>query len=242
MAVWPGHRQSCIGSAAPEQERGCFNRGKNGRFHPTRTGISKLLNSFIVEWGEITGQNVSMKLGYIRVSTRGQDTARQIDALEAHCDELVIEKIGATVEKRPLFDEALGRLKKGDSLVILDLDRAFRSTVEALLTFERLHDRGVEFQIVNQGIETSTDIGKVIYGVLALFAEFELKNTRRRTREGLQAAKRRGKTLGRPKKLSPDQISLARREIDAGHETLSGMAEILGVDRKTLRRNLRNAA
>lgn len=179
-----------------------------------------------------------MKIGYIRISKRDQIVDRQIDGLESHCDETTIEKISATAAKRPLFDETIERLQEGDTFVIWDLDRAFRSTIEALLIAEKLRDRGVNFQIINQGVDTGTDIGRVVYGVLALFAEFELSNIRRRTKEGLQAAKKRGKTLGRPSKLDKKQIALARQEIDAGRETITSMATNFSVDRKTLSRAL----
>jgi len=66
-----------------------------------------------------------IKIGYIRVSTQEQNIARQLVKLEAICDEVVIERISGNAKKRPKFDAILDRLHEGDSLVVLDLDRAF---------------------------------------------------------------------------------------------------------------------
>jgi len=93
----------------------------------------------------------------------------------------------------------------------------FRDVLKA----ESLRERCVHFQIINMGIDTTTDIGKVVYGVLALFAEFKLSNLKRRTREGLQAARKR---LGRPPALTSEQVAHARAQIDSGTETIGGMA------------------
>ena len=179
-----------------------------------------------------------MKLGYIRVSSEDQNTARQVDALRDLCDELMIEKASAGARKRPVLEAALARLAEGDAFVIYDLDRAFRSAIDALLTAENLRKRGVDFQIVANGLDTSSDMGQVIYGVMAVFAQHELKTIRRRTREGLEAAKRSGKKLGPPHKLTSAQIDHARRVIEDGQETVASMARTFKVHRSTLGRAL----
>lgn len=180
-----------------------------------------------------------MKLGYIRVSKKDQKTARQIDALRDQCDELLIERLSAVSKKRPIFDKAMDKLEPGDTFVVLDLDRAFRSTVDALLSAEKLRERGIHFKIANSSIDTTTEGGELIYGVMALFAEHERKMLKRRTREGLRAAEKRGKKPGRPRSVTNDQVSLAKRLIDEGQETVASMARTFEVDRSTLGRRIK---
>lgn len=183
-----------------------------------------------------------MILGYIRVSKRDQNTGRQDKALKDVCDEVVVEKLSAVAAKRPGFDSAIERLQKGDTFVVLDIDRGFRSTVDAITTAEKLHNKGVHLKILNTPIDTTTEWGEMIFTIIAAFAQAERKMTKRRTLEGLAAARERGKRPGRPPKLTRAQVNLARRSIEGKVETISGMAEILGVDRKTLRRALKSVS
>lgn len=88
----------------------------------------------------------------------------------------------------------------------------------------------------------STAGGKLIFHVMGALAEFERSLISERTKEGMKAARRRGKHLGRPPALTYEQVSHARRVTEAGEETISGMASVLGVDRKTLRRALQKDA
>ena len=144
-----------------------------------------------------------MKLGYLRVSTEEQRPDRQIDGMRPLCDELHIETCSAVANKRPVFDHILNTLKKGDTLVVWDVDRAFRSTVDAINYAEKLRERGIEFRIVSLGVDTSTADGMLVYTVVAALAEHERKRLSERTKQGLEAARRRGKRIGRPRKLTP---------------------------------------
>ena len=175
-----------------------------------------------------------MKIGYLRVSTEEQRPDRQWDGLQDICDRVFIEKISAVSEKRPVYDQVLRRLKTGDTLVVWDLDRAFRSTVDALLEAEKLRQRGIEFQIITLNVDTSTPSGELIYTVMAAFAQFERQILIKRTKEGMAAARRRGKHVGRPYKLTQDQIIEAHAIILAGHASITGMAQKLGCSRDTL--------
>lgn len=180
-----------------------------------------------------------MKYGYIRVSKDDQNTARQVDGLNALCDELIIEKIGATAKERPQFETLLSILTMGDTLVIWSLDRAFRSTVDAIQHADKLRARGVNFMIVDLNVDTATPSGMLVYSVIAAMAQFERENLIERTKQGLKAAKKRGVRLGRPPALRQQQIEKAKAEIDAGRESVASMAALFGVDRSTLFRALR---
>lgn len=176
-----------------------------------------------------------MKIGYLRVSLESQKEDRQEDGLKALCEELYVEKISAASKNRPVYQEIIEKkLKFGDTFVVWDLDRAFRSTVDALLEVEKLRQRGIEFQIVNLNVDTSTPSGELIYTVMAAFAQFERRNLIVRTKEGMAAARLRGKHIGRPHKLHLEEVILAHSRIRAGEATISDMAEQFGCSRETL--------
>lgn len=177
------------------------------------------------------------RLGYIRVSTRAQAPDRQIDVLRAECDELYIEHVSAVAAERPVFDKLLTDLEPGDTFVVVDLDRAFRSAVDAILISSALCQQGVKFNILSFPLDTTSDEGELFFGIVALFAQFERRIISRRTREGLDAARARGVTLGRRPKLTERDIRAAYRQLS----TLSckDIAFSLGVSRITLQRSFR---
>lgn len=142
------------------------------------------------------------KIGYLRVSTDQQSTARQVDALEGRCDELRIEHGVSATAARPVFEALLAELAEGDTLVMWDIDRAFRCTEDALRVKRELKERGVLMEILTLHVNPYTEIGGFVYTVAAATAELERERLVRRTKEGLRAARRRGKRLGRPRKDS----------------------------------------
>lgn len=179
------------------------------------------------------------RLGYLRVSTHEQRPDRQIDALEAACDELFIEISSAISPRRPVFDTVMAELSAGDTLVILDLDRAFRSVVDAVNTLEDLKAREVDLKILNLQIDTTTPSGMLIYTILSAFAEFERRILSQRTKEGLAAARKRGKRVGRRPKLTKAELEQARRDLAAPEATTAKVAAQFGVAPWSLLRSLR---
>uniref|UniRef100_A0A2A4YZC0 DNA invertase n=1 Tax=OCS116 cluster bacterium TaxID=2030921 RepID=A0A2A4YZC0_9PROT len=183
-----------------------------------------------------------MKIGYLRVSTEEQRPDRQVDGLEPICDELHIEKVSAVSDKRPIFEKILRNLKSGDTLVVWDLDRAFRSTIDAITQAKQLQERGIEFQIVTLGIDTSTADGMLVYTVIAAFAEHERNRLSERTKEGLAAAVKRGQRLGRPPKMTDQQILSAQQKIETKQYTVAQLAELYDVQPWTLTRSINRLA
>lgn len=179
------------------------------------------------------------KIGYLRVSTQEQCLDRQILGLQGICDELHVEKLSAVARKRPVYQHVLKRLRTGDSLVVWDLDRAFRSTVDAITEAERLQERGIDFQIVNLQVDTATPTGRLLYVVMSAFAEFERNTLSQRTREGLAAARLRGQRLGRPPKLTSDDIRRARVRVEQRREPLRVVSADFDVSITTLHRALK---
>ncbi len=179
------------------------------------------------------------KIGYLRVSLENQKEDRQEDGLRDLCDEIYVEKISGANKTRPVFQQVVSKLQPGDALVVWDLDRAFRSTIDALLEVEKLRHRGIEFQVVNLNVDTSTPSGELIYTVMAAFAQFERKNLIKRTKEGMTSARKRGVHIGRPYKLTLEEVILAHSKIESGQYTLTELAAEFGCSRDTLSQSLR---
>ncbi len=185
-------------------------------------------------------QKESMKVGYARVSTEEQNLDLQIEALtDAGCNRIITDKAqsGArAAEGRPGFSEAMDLLDSGDLLVVWKLDRVGRSIADLIHLLKIFGDRGIEFRSLTDGIDTTTAGGRLVFHIMGALAEFERDLIQERTKAGLRAAKKRGKRLGRPPVLSSAQIAHAKTVIETKRETVSGMAEILGVNRSTLQR------
>lgn len=154
------------------------------------------------------------------------------------CDELHIETLSATARKRPVYEDVMRRLAPGDVFVIWDLDRAYRSAKDALNELDRLRGRGIDFLIANLDLDTTTPHGRLVYTIMGALAEFERATLSQRTKEGLAAARRRGRRLGRPPVLTDEQLTRAGRRI-AGGDCIAAVARDLRVPAWTLSRALR---
>jgi DNA invertase Pin-like site-specific DNA recombinase len=184
-----------------------------------------------------------MKIGYARVSTDEQTLALQLDALNgAGCDRIFQDDgISGTSTKRPGLAAVLDALKDGDVLTVWRIDRLGRSTSQLTLLLDDLRQRGVAFHSIMDGLDTTTATGRAAFGIIAVMAQLERELIVERTRAGMAAAKRRGKRLGRPAKLKPEQLDYASERIAAG-EGRAIVARKLGVDPSTLRRLMKPAA
>jgi DNA invertase Pin-like site-specific DNA recombinase len=127
-----------------------------------------------------------VKVGYLRVSTQEQRPDRQVDGLRSRCDRLFIEAVSAVRRNRPVYEAVIEDLRPGDTLVVWDLDRAFRSVIDAVTEAERLRAKGIEFEIANLQVDTATPAGMLVYTVMSAFAEFERRTLIQRTKEGLE--------------------------------------------------------
>jgi len=179
-----------------------------------------------------------MLIGYGRVSTADQNTAHQVDALSragVPADDIHIDTASGAKASRPKLDLVLGTIARdGDTIVITRLDRLGRSLLHLVQLGEHLRQRGIGLKVLEQGVDTSTSEGRAMFGMLAVLAEFQRDLIIANTRDGLQAARARGRKGGRKPKLSPDQAEQAQRMYDEGKHTAVQIAEILGVKRGTL--------
>jgi DNA invertase Pin-like site-specific DNA recombinase len=179
-------------------------------------------------------------IGYARVSTRDQTAAPQREALRAAgCDPIFEDTISGASRSRAGLNQALGQLAPGDVLVVWKLDRLGRSMRHVVNTVLDLDESGIGFRSLTEAIDLGTPTGKLLLSVFGWLAEVERDLTMERTRAGLAAAKRRGVQLGRRRKLTAADVAHARRLIDSGEETVTGMARILKVGRNTLGRALK---
>ena len=184
-----------------------------------------------------------MKIGYARVSTDDQNLSLQLDALQAAgCDKVFQDHVSGAVEKRPGLDAALAVLQPGDVLTVWRLDRLGRTMPHLVTTVADFAERGIGFQSITEAMDTTTAGGELLFHVMGALAQFERRLNAERSRAGIDAARRRGKHLGRPADLTPEKIRHARQMIDSGEHSVTGMAKIIGVHRVTLHKALKRTA
>ena len=151
------------------------------------------------------------------------------------------DRLSGVAVNRPGLGAALAACQPGDVLHVWKLDRLGRSMAELVGIVENLKARGVGLKVLTgegAAIDTTRPEGRLIFGVFAAFSEFERELIRERTKAGMQAARRRGKHVGRPVILTPEKLDLARRLIAEG-KGRSIAARMVGVDPATLRRKLK---
>ena len=190
-----------------------------------------------------------MRIGYGRVSTRDQHPEAQHDALAAAgCEQIFIETASGKLARRQQLEKALlSANRAGDQLVVTKLDRLGRSLDHLIELSRQLQEREVDLVVLDQGIDTSTAIGRLFFQIIGAIAEFEHALMSERTMDGLAAARARGRTGGQKPKLSPRQVRLAREMYDETGEdgkrkhTVATIAAEFGVSRPTIYRHLDKA-
>lgn len=176
----------------------------------------------------------------MRVSTADQCLDLQADALRAAgCHRVFEDRLSGKSRKRPGLDAALAAIGPGDQIVVWRLDRLGRNFRHLVDIADELRERDANLISLQEGIDTSSSVGEIVFRLLSVFSDFERNVIVERTRAGLAAAKARGVKLGRRPKLSPSQIVAARDLIDGG-EKAGFVARRFGVGRSTLFRSFRH--
>ena len=173
-------------------------------------------------------------VAYIRVSSVDQNTDRQLNGLEF--DRMFEETASAKDTKRPQLQACMDHLRVGDMLHVHSIDRLARNLFDLQCIVETLTEKGVSIRFHKENLTfTGEDnsIQRLMLQMMGAIAEFERALIKERQKEGIQAAKKAGKQIGAKKKLTPEQVDIIRRRVQAG-ETKKGIAEDLGISRQTL--------
>jgi DNA invertase Pin-like site-specific DNA recombinase len=180
------------------------------------------------------------KVGYARVSSKGQDYTGQVEKLRlAGCERIYSEKAsGKSTEGRPQFKRLLKDILPGDVVVVAKLDRLARSTRDLANILHELQQQSCGLASLGESwCDTTTDIGRLMITIMGGIAEFERGLIRARTEEGIEKAKAKGTKFGRKVKLSPEQRKRAAERYADG-ETQAELAAVYGVSEATMYRAL----
>ncbi|MFI9597724.1 recombinase family protein [Nonomuraea sp. NPDC052265] len=187
-----------------------------------------------------------LMIGYARVSTDEQDLTAQVDALAelgVGGDRVYVDKgLTGTNRARPGLAQALAACRAGDELVVTKLDRLARSVADAHDIARELTAREVKLNLGGSIHDPTDPIGKLLFSVLAMVAEFEADLARMRTREGMKIAKAKGRLRGKKPKLKARQEAHLVALHKAGEHTSAELAELFGVARSTVYRAVERAA
>jgi len=179
-------------------------------------------------------------IGYARVSNETQDATTQIDALTAHgCTRVFTDRgVSSRIADRPEWIACRDYLRAGDVLVVYRLDRLAGSTGMMLQTLQDLDEAGVDVRSLTEPqIDTTTPMGRALFGMVAVFAQLRVDTIRQNTRDGLTRARAEGRIGGRPTVRTPERVSAAQN-LHAQGVSLRRIADALDVSPSTVRRML----
>ena len=184
-------------------------------------------------------------IGYARVSTDEQDLTAQRDALTVlgvGPERIYVDQgLTGTNRARPGLREAMAACRGGDALVVTKLDRLARSLPDARDIVAELTAREVKLSLGGSVHDPTDPVGRLLFNVLAMVAEFESDLIRMRTREGMKVARAKGRLRGKKPKLSLRQESHLVALHHAGAHTSAELAELFSVARSTVYRAIERA-
>jgi DNA invertase Pin-like site-specific DNA recombinase len=182
----------------------------------------------------------ALLVGYARCSTDSQDLTAQRDALAALGvlpERIYVDHgLTGTNRERPGLREALAACRAGDTLVVTKLDRLARSLPDARSIADELTARSVRLSLGGSVYDPTDAVGRLLFNVLAMVAEFEADLIRLRTREGMKVAKAKGRLRGKQPKLSRRQEAHLVSLVHGGEYSTAEAAELFGVARSIVYR------
>lgn len=148
-----------------------------------------------------------MKIGYARISKYEQNIDMQMDALRnAGCEKIFQDTASGVREDRPGLKEMFEYMREGDTLVVWKLDRLGRSMKHLLDILQKIEKSKARFHSLQENIDTTTSIGLLFFHLISALAQFERGLIVERSKEGLKAARDRGKYGGRRYMLNTAQV------------------------------------
>lgn len=187
-----------------------------------------------------------MKVGYVRVSSKDQNEARQMSSMREYgVDKIYMDKQSGKDFNRPEYQKMISELKEGDVVILHSLDRLGRNYDAIIEEWHRITKQiKADIKVLDMPLLDTTASGNDLTGkfvadmvlqILSYVAENERKNIRKRQEEGIAIAKSQGKYKGRTKKeYDTELFEQSRHRCDAGEISKKQFAEIMGVSRKTL--------
>lgn len=181
---------------------------------------------------------MGMKIGYVRVSTKEQNTARQEELMKIlGADKIYIDRISGKDTERPALQDMMKFAREGDSVIVESISRFARNTKDLLELTEQLNNKHVQFISQKENIDTNTPAGKFMLTIFGAVAELEREYIRQRQREGIEIAKEAGKYKGRPAKQL-DQFESVYTQWKSGKITATSACKQLEVSRSTFYRKV----
>lgn len=173
-----------------------------------------------------------MKFGYARVSKNEQSLDIQIKKLtEAGCDEIFQEKISGAKDDRTQLNLLLNKLRKGDIVCVVRLDRLGRRMMKLVELINDFKAKGVEFISLENNIDTTTPMGMLLFSMCAAFSEMERQLITERVKAGLDAAHKKGRKGGRPKALLPDKLKKLKSLTKSKDFSVTEICHMVGISR-----------
>ncbi|RDH46209.1 recombinase family protein [Zooshikella ganghwensis] len=179
------------------------------------------------------------RIGYIRVSTLDQTTARQLEGVEL--DKLFTEKASGKDTKRPELTELLDYVREGDTVIVHSMDRLARNLQDLRRIVQQVTAKGASISFVKESLSfTGEDspMADLMLNIMGAFAEFERSLIRERQQEGIELAKQKGVYKGRKKSLSADDVKALNDRINEGISKAQ-VAREYGISRETLYKYLK---
>lgn len=185
----------------------------------------------------VAGQLMGDVLGYARISTGDQDVAGQTMRLEqAGAIKVFTDVRSGKSMDRPGVAELFAYARRGDTLAVVRLDRLGRSLAELLATVAALKERGIALLSLEEKIDTSSAAGELVFHVFGAIAHFERRLIAERTKDGIAAARAKGKRPGR-KPVDSEKVHVALKLVEAGLSPTAA-AKQLGLGRSTVYREM----
>ncbi len=188
----------------------------------------------------------ALLIGYARVSTDKQDLTAQRDGLASlgvAPERIYVDHgLTGTNRERPGLREAMAACRDGDTLVVSKLDRLARSLPDAREIIDDLTRRQIKLCIGGSVHDPTDPVGRLLFNVLAMVAEFESDLIRLRTREGMKVAKAKGRLRGKQPKLNPRQQTHLVALHNAGEHSTAELGDLFGVARSTVYRTIQRDA